>query len=1195
MYYELLKFEWRFHSRKFLFLIGIAAFLFFGFVFSAFGMKIPNININGPYLVAHATGLLSLGGIFTITLFTANALLRDKEATMTALIYSSPINKWQYLSSRFAGAYIAAFVIQACASAGIFFASFSPTISAEKLGDISFLNYLWPLLTMSTINLLICAAVVFLTATITRNRIAIYVAGILIYVFYIVGSIFSNAPWLANASPATAEAMSLAAKLDPFGLAAFYEQTNYWTPLEKNSNLLSLSGNFLINRIIWLGIAVGLFFTAFRMFSFRTFGKRGKQAPQADMGMATTPYGAIKTNPEKAWWPSTLSLIKIEFTTVLKGLPFLVIILFWIFILGTEAWAMVDGGSRTPPYYATTGRMITNLKEVISFLGIMVIIFYSNEQIWRDHDLKLSSLLDASPTSNLSFYISKYIVLTLVPIALIGSGILVSICIQIAFGYFKFEPLLYLSLFYYAGLPLFLVAALALFIQSLIPNKYAGMAITAIIIAVTNVTISGLFGIRHQLLQFATPLVEVDYSDFNGFGHYANAFHWRMLYWGGFAGICALLTYGLWRRGNEHNLLLRLKLLHKQLQKSGVVIAIVCVFAFFGAGSYIFYHTNVRQTYTSREDNRQWMHDYEIKYKPYENDKYPVITAVNTAIDLHPEDRIYQVKATYTIKNKEAVPITNTIIGISRLAKISDLKIVGASLDKFDNRFNQYQFNFDRPLLPGEEREMTFSFHSDWNGFTGHSPFNAIVGNGSFMRISRYYPYFGYDSGNELSNPDVRQAYGLPTQEGMAKLVANTTNSPDSTTYDYDFLDFEAIVSTTSNQTAIVPGNLIKQWSDDDRNYFHYKMDRPTGFRFAVSSAQYKEKKVHHNGVEIAVYYHPDHDYNIDRFLSTAKKSLDYCIQNFGPYPYQQLRLVQISNFTRGFGATAYPNTIYIREDMGFISDHRKETDIDLITQLMAHEISHQWWGGQIDPETMEGAIVLTETLAQYTELMVYEQVYDKKHVMDALNVELNLYLRAKGLRNEQPLYKAIGGRPFVAYSKGAKILYAIKTLIGEDQLNSVLKKLMQRFAYPKAPPTTYDLLALLYEATPQPHHQLIDEWMKKIIIFDLKMEEVAVEPLANGQYKVDLAISISKKEDDGLGNTKPATINEAFEIGLFVGNRHGIFEDQNIVYLEKHHFNSEHSKLSLVVDQRPDLVGIDPYVIAIDTDRMNNLKSVNE
>ena len=51
-----------------------------------------------------------------------------------------------------------------------------------------------------------------------------------------------------------------------------------------------------------------------------------------------------------------------------------------------------------------------------------------------------------------------------------------------------------------------------------------------------------------------------------------------------------------------------------------------------------------------------------------------------------------------------------------------------------------------------------------------------------------------------------------------------------------------------------------------------------------------------------------------------------------------------------------------------------------MINELAGHELSHLWWGNsQISPDNREGDIMLTETLAMYTELMLLKKMYGKQ------------------------------------------------------------------------------------------------------------------------------------------------------------------------------------------------------------------------
>ncbi|MDN5199801.1 M1 family aminopeptidase [Fulvivirgaceae bacterium BMA10] len=1191
---KLIKFEWRYHTGKVLFFVGAGAFLFFGFMASAAGIRIPNIYMNSSYMISHITGLISLGSTFVITIFCANAMLKDNEHKMTGIIYATPVSKFQFLFSRFSGTFLASMAVFSFTTLGIFLSSFAPWLQAEKVGPINLLFYVWPLMVIALPNMLFCGSLVFLIATLTKNRIAVYLGGLFIYVLYIVGSIFSNSPLMAQSLPATAEAISMAAKLDPFGIAAYFEQTRYWTVLEKNTQLIALKGNLLINRLIWTLFSITILVISYKLFSFRSserFRSKKKEIKKEPLE-ALKKYIPVSTFPNRvlAQWKALLSLTRMEIQTITKSLSFLVIILLWIFLIGSETLAGIDGGARISPSYPLTGDIISDIIEVISFFGVAVIIFYSSEQIWRNRTLQIDEIEDATPASNVSFFISKYIALITVPGILLFTSIVIGILIQLSKGYFNLDLPLYLSLFYYSGMPFLLIAALALFIQSLIPNKYLGMAITGIVVLITGSVIGGLFGIRHIMLRYAAHFSFVEYSGMNGFGQYAKAFHWIMIYWGALGMLFGLLTYGLWKRGKENGFMQRLKLLTLQLGTLGKVLAVICVLVFISSGSLIYFNTNVLSEYETNESRNDWSQAYEEKYKQYTDLPQPTVTLLRADVDLFPEKCSYQVRGYYILKNKHDQPVKKVLMGLSKEANLEHAEMIGAKRIESDEEFGHYWFEFQQPLQPNEEIKMHFEFTSSWNPFKGHARFNAIVENGSFIRMSRYFPNFGYNQDNELSNPDIRRERGLPEiDEGIA-LLKRTDSTKDA----YDYIDYEVTVSTSEDQIAVTSGNLIKKWKENNRNYFHYKMDRLIPFRFAFSSAAYAMEKTTHKGIDLEIYYHPEHAYNVQRFLNSAKKSIDYLISQFGPYQYKHLRFVEVSAFTSGFAATSYPNTIYILENRGFVTDLRDANEPDILQQLTAHEMAHQWWPGQVDPEIMEGRQMLVETLAQYAEIMIYEKTYDKSLANKAMNVELDLYLRDRSFEKEPPLYR-VDFNPAVAYSKGMKVVYAIQDLIGEDKMNQALRNLIARHAYPKPPPNSYDFLDALYEVSSQEHHQLIDDWLKKIMLYDLKVISANYEQMADGQYKVDMKVMTKKHEEDGLGIEKHVKIDEEFEIGIFTVKPKQAQDAKGVLYLKKHHFNNDTTELSVIVNEKPVSAGIDPYVIMIDKDRMDNVIAVEE
>lgn len=94
---------------------------------------------------------------------------------------------------------------------------------------------------------------------------------------------------------------------------------------------------------------------------------------------------------------------------------------------------------------------------------------------------------------------------------------------------------------------------------------------------------------------------------------------------------------------------------------------------------------------------------------------------------------------------------------------------------------------------------------------------------------------------------------------------------------DADYIDFEATISTTSNQIAIAPGYLQKKWETNGRNYFNYKSTTPVTIDFAFVSGIYELKKYVYKNLPIEIYYYKNHEYNIQEMINGIKATLEYC------------------------------------------------------------------------------------------------------------------------------------------------------------------------------------------------------------------------------------------------------------------------------------------------------------------------------
>ncbi|MCB0279882.1 MAG: hypothetical protein KDD94_10285, partial [Calditrichaeota bacterium] len=400
----------------------------------------------------------------------------------------------------------------------------------------------------------------------------------------------------------------------------------------------------------------------------------------------------------------------------------------------------------------------------------------------------------------------------------------------------------------------------------------------------------------------------------------------------------------------------------------------------------------------------------------------------------------------------------------------------------------------------------------------------------------------------------------------------------------------DLLISTAADQIPITTGYVVKQWQENNRAYFHYKMDKEVMNWYAISSARYAVKQTTHRGIGIRFYYHPRHETNVSTMIESAKASLDYYIDNFGPYRYSQLKYAELPNFSYSFGATSYPNTIYSVEFRGFHMDQTNPENLNVAYLQVSHEIAHQWWADQLEPAIMAGYRFLTETLAEYSETSVYRQKYGMNGLKQYLSEMTNLYLRQRGFSSadEKPLYLA-QDQSFVNYQKGVLAMHALRGLIGEEKINLALSRFINDNSYPKNPTST-ELLDYFYQVADSADYQQIDDLFKRVVIYDIGID--SVETTRRGrEQELNIKLSAEKIINTDNGQAIEA-LNEVIEIAIYSGDPR--LESSQLLYLQKHRVSSKTSWIKLIVDQSASHVVIDPNYYKIERDRFNNVYKLN-
>jgi ABC-2 type transport system permease protein len=1170
----LLKFEWHYHTRGILSYVVFVVFFALGFLLSSVGgYSFPGMHRNSPYMIADVAALLSLTLIFSAALLVARSFLRERDHNMEELVYTTPVPKVYYLGAGFLSVFFIGALSCLMMCCGMAAGHCMPWLLPEELGAFELAPYLWAYVVVALPNVFFCTALFAAVALFVRNRLAIYISALLVYILYMTGSALSNSPLLAGSSPASAETMSLAAKLDPFGLAAFFEQTRYWTALQRNTNLLALEGNFLFNRVLWTGFSILLLVTAFYVFRFRKMGrKKVKSERRARTVTAVINlYSSVvpETGSSRHSLLALRSFVRIDVSSVVKNIFFPVILITLCVLLPVEFASAIDGGTRMPESLATTGLMINVLTEILPVFTIFVLLFYGSEIVFRSAAAKFAMIEDATPYSKYSSLFAKLAALSVIVAMLITVGILLGILFQLAKANAPIDLLLYLKMYYFIGFPMFVVSAIVLAIQVLIKNRFAALAAAAVITMLFCTGLGRTIGITHPLLRIA-DVIQVPYYEMNGYGGYASAFHIRMLYGLGFAAVAITIS-----------VITRLHRIRRLFDVSRSQKRALIAFMFLTAvtGTFIYYRSEVMDGRESDQGKLEWKLAYEQQFRKYQAMPLPTVTDIKTKIDLFPSEQRYEVHGSYRLVNNAGKAIHSISVYFDRESKPGRIVIPGAKLIQSFPGFGHYWFRLDSPLQAGDTLSMTFAFRSGWDALNGHTPFNSIIANGTFIRISNYFPRFGYQPSNETGNELERAKRKMRSATPIKKLE-------DKTPFSYDFINLDAVVSTSGGQTVIGSGRLQRKWNTDGRAFFHYKTDRPVPFRFAFSSAHYNVKRSIYKGLPIEIYYDDRHGRNVNALIEATKQTLDYCKTNFGGYPFDAVRYAEISSFAEGFAATAYPGVIYMKENGGFPGDYSRGNKEDVANQLAGHELSHQWWGQQLSPDEKEGGWLLTETLAQYTELMLYERAHGREKALETIRIHLDQYLANRPYSEERPLYKTHYDTPHLPYNKGMVIMHQLRFLIGEKQVNLALRSLIKEHAFPNRPPDSRGLANVILKFAPAQSHAEINRMFKEIVTCSSKLEAVSAKMVPGHRYKVSFtAVSETFAEDGKGGKTKIAG-QEQLEIGF-------VFSDGSMD-IRSFPIRSGVVSGNLILSRQPVKAILDPNYKTIDTFPADNEKPVS-
>jgi len=385
--------------------------------------------------------------------------------------------------------------------------------------------------------------------------------------------------------------------------------------------------------------------------------------------------------------------------------------------------------------------------------------------------------------------------------------------------------------------------------------------------------------------------------------------------------------------------------------------------------------------------------------------------------------------------------------------------------------------------------EMWINIKNHPNSFIHDN--SRVNTNGTFI-TSQIIPSLGVRE-VFLTNAEKRKKYRLGKREMRETLPT------DSTLLGYEFfsnnmgrIEYECIVSTSSDQHAFSMGELIDSGEKDGRRFFHYKSNGPTKNTISWLSGTYEKQE----GEVLDIYHHPEHDYNLEHLQEGALASKEYCEKWFSPLQHDKLSMIEFP-ITVGTYATLNGNLIPFSESKMLCDiDHEKNTEYNHPYFVAAHEIAHYWWGHKVDPANVKGGQLISEGMAEYISKRVIEDRFGRAIIRKDRSKEQDTYfeLRAKDA-NEVPLKIAGFEQQYLNYVKGGLALTTLSEYVGQDTFNKALASFEKAYRYKEPPfPTSLNLIDTLRNATPDSLQYLIEDLFETITIYNNKIDKVAID-----------------------------------------------------------------------------------------------------
>lgn len=333
----------------------------------------------------------------------------------------------------------------------------------------------------------------------------------------------------------------------------------------------------------------------------------------------------------------------------------------------------------------------------------------------------------------------------------------------------------------------------------------------------------------------------------------------------------------------------------------------------------------------------------------------------------------------------------------------------------------------------------------------------------------------------------------------------------------YDKATSEFVVTAPARYQVVSNGLLIEEVDlGDGRRTTHWKESVPiASWLNALGVAQFASRHSGSvGGVPVEVWsYHQDAERGRVAFEGPARDVLKFYVETFGPFSYEKLGNVEVAGIS---GGMELASAIFYGE---------RSVDGRPATDLVAHEVAHQWFGDAVTERDWD-EVWLSEGFATYGDYLYTEHSRGRPAMAARLARARSTVLAFEAKNPAMAVIRdnyADGARfpnPLV-YQKGAWTLHMLRKRVGDAKFFEGLRLYYRRHRDGSA--TTDDFRRAMEEASGQPLGPFLDGWLRrpgspivrgtwrydagrKAVVLDLQLQG---PPVAGGELPVEVGIGV--------------------------------------------------------------------------------------